>query len=256
MLSREKIKCVVFDLDGTIYFGKNLSDNANELILLARENYKNVFFATNNSARTREQLFDKLTRLGVNLTKEEIINSGYLAANYIVNNKIGGVYCFGTDDLKNDLAGQGVNIISENPSAMVIGYNPDFKMEDLETAVNVYLKSKKCLIIAANIDRVYPKENGIIAPGAGPIVKAFEYAVNKTADVIIGKPSAMMLKIIADKFNLVPDNILMVGDRIESDIKMADEFGAQSLLISQKDKCSGQCNVAKDLYEAAELIKK
>ena len=158
-----KYKCIVFDLDGTIYFGSELANKANEVIAYARKISEHVFFVTNNSAKTREQVFDKLVKLGVNLKKEELITSSYAIAKYLKENDYKEIYCIGTEFLKQEIELCGINTNSKEPKAVVVGYNPNFKLSDLEELSNIKLSEYKLII--ANKERNYPKENGYAAAG-------------------------------------------------------------------------------------------
>lgn len=232
-----KYKCIVFDLDGTIYFGSELANKANEVIAYARKISEHVFFVTNNSAKTREQVFDKLVKLGVNLKKEELINSSYAIAKYLKENDYKEIYCIGTEFLKQEIELCGINTNSKEPKAVVVGYNPNFKLSDLDELSNIKLSEYKLII--ANKERNYPKENGYIVPGAGPIVAAVENLLNKQADVIIGKPNHEMLNIMVSNFNIKPDEMCVIGDSYDSDIQMAKNYGAEGILITKekRDDC-------------------
>ena len=66
---------------------------------------------------------------------------------------------------------------------------------------------------------------------------------------MLGKPSSLMLATIANKENLLPADILMVGDTYESDIKMAQTFGAQSILITNGAFVNNSCNQIKHIKD-------
>lgn len=250
---KDKIQAVVFDLDGTIYFGNTLAEKANDVIKHVRERYEHIFFATNNSAITRSQLLDRLIKLGVDAEFSEIINSTFLIAGYLKDSGFKKVFCLGTDGLKSEIAGAGVEISSDKPEAIVIGYDSDFDLKKLEAAINVY--HKDCKIIAANQDKTYPKAGGILAPGAGACVAAFEYTTGAKVDTIIGKPQTAMLQFIAGRLNLKPENILVVGDTESSDIKMANDFGAKSIFIENKNPKSTSATISiKELKELLEIL--
>ncbi len=232
-------KCIVFDLDGTIYFGSQLADRANEVITRAREICSHIFFITNNSAKTREQIFDKLVALGIDVQQQEIITSSYVIAKYLEENQYRQVYSIGTPDLQNEIQHRGINPNSTSPQAIVVGYNPDFKLSDLNPLANIKLQNYK--LIVANRDRSYPTNNGYILPGAGPIVAAVEALLDKQADAIIGKPNPTMLHIMLKDLPISPQNIYVVGDNYNSDIKMAQAYGANGILITKKDCANCLC---------------
>ena len=232
-------KCLVFDLDGTIYFGKQLAYKANEVISLARSTCAHIFFITNNSAKTREQIFDKLTHMGLNVQYEEVITSSFIMAKYLQTNQFREVYCIGTPDLKAQIQSLHIDTQSATPQAVVVGYNPNFKLSDLDPLSNISLQHYK--LIVANKERNYPIDNGYLLPGAGPIVAAVEALLDKPADVILGKPSTTMLQCMLADLQVAPQEIYVVGDSYNSDIKMAHAYGANGILITKEKRTDCIC---------------
>lgn len=246
------VKCVVFDLDGTVYFGKNLAPKAIETIDYARRQAGHVFFATNNSAKTPLEIYERLKKMGIHLTPDEVLTSSFLLAEYLLQHKLTQTITVGTDSLKQFLNEKGITTDSKKPHAFVLGYNPAATLKDLDIPLN-YLP-KDYLFIAANLERSYPVENGWLTPGAGAMVKMAEFVLQKEADVFVGKPHAVMLKWIARKFNLFAQQILMVGDQYKSDVQMAENFGAHALLVTNGKPNHYPCKHISALAELNELL--
>ncbi|MDD5020750.1 MAG: HAD-IIA family hydrolase [Endomicrobiaceae bacterium] len=246
------VKCVIFDLDGTIYFGTELAEKADEVIMKVRKEVENIFFVTNNSAKSRFQIYEKLLNLNINVNFNEVINSGYLIAKYLYENSYKDVYCLGTDSLSKEIEDMGVNSKSNNPQAIVLGYDINFKITQLEHILKIF--QKNCKIIVANKERVYPRHNGILTPGTGAIAAALEYTLNKSTDIVIGKPSPLMLDLIVKNINILPNEIMMIGDSYESDVIMAEKFGAKAVLISEKEFKTNNFKVIKKLKDILELF--
>lgn len=247
------LKCVIFDLDGTIYFGsRQLAEKANEVINYARKKYGKVFFATNNSALSRHHVYERLCNLGVALQENEVINSSYLMGEYIKQQKITDVWCLGTNDLCEEISQAGIEVKSTKPQAIVIGYDYQFAMKQFEEVLKYY--SPECKIIIANMERIYPRDNGILTPGCGAIGAAFLHIVNRTDYDVVGKPSVLMLDTIAKKYDFQPNEILMVGDTYESDIKMAKNYGAQTILITNGQESDFPCSQVKYLKNLLQEI--
>ena len=232
-------KCIIFDLDGTIYFGTQLANQANEVISWARSVCSYVFFITNNSAKTRQQIFDKLVNMGIDVKLDEVITSSYVIAKYLQENQYRKVYCIGTTDLKDEIRLLGINPMSTSPQAIVVGYDPNFKLSDLNQMANMNLQNYR--LIVANKDRSYPINDGYVVPGAGPIVSAVKTLLNKQEDVVIGKPNPAMLDIMLKDLHISPQNIYVVGDNYNSDIKMAQAYGANGVLITASPKTDCPC---------------
>lgn len=229
-----KYKCYVFDLDGTIYLGDTLVDNANAVICAIRQKSEAIFFVTNNSAKSRTEIYEKLIRMGIDIKLDEVITSGYAIAKYLTEHNLRNIYCIGTNSLKNELKNQGISFSKNNIENVIVGYNKDFCLDDLTELLNLKL-AKNTKLIAANKERTYPSENKQILAGAGSIVSAVEYALDKTTDVVIGKPNKIMLELILKGFNFSPNEVCVIGDSFDSDIKMAQLYGADSVLITDKN---------------------
>ncbi len=247
-LNLEILKCVAFDLDGTIYFGsKQLAGWAQKVIDFLRNKFGRVCFITNNSALTRHQLYERLCNLSILIDEDEVLNSSYLISRYLILNQIKQVRCIGTDNLCQELKLNGIEPKSEHPEWIVIWYNPKFTLSDIEDVLKVY--TPKCKIIIANTERTYPRDNGVITPGAGAISAAFMHTVNRTDGVILGKPNILMLDMVAKLYNLSPEEILVIGDTYESDIQMAEMYGSQSILIRNGDVNDYFCNNVNELQD-------
>lgn len=253
LLNTDIIKCVAFDLDGTIYFGScQLAECAQEVIDLARSKYGRVCFITNNSALTQYQVYQRLAQLGIVLSKDEVINSSYLIAKYLIRNNIKSVWCIGTNNLCQELRENGIEPKSESPDAIVIGYDYNFALPYLEDALKYYNPS--CQIIIANMERVYPRDNGVLTPGAGAIAAAFMHTINRYDFVALGKPNILMLDTIANIYGLTAEEFLVVGDTYESDIKMAKTYGSQSILITNGRACERKCNQVQKLKDLLTIL--
>lgn len=224
------IKAVVFDLDGTIYRGNELIRGAASVLrLLVRRGFQVLYF-TNNSTRARAQIKEKLSRMGLNLELRQVYNSSYATGMYLRQNGFKKVFCIGTEGLISELKTQGIQITEQKPEAIVVGLDPEFDYRKLAMALRVFHKTK-CPIIACNLDRNYPVEDGLI-PGCGPIVSSIEDACGKKTDAVIGKPNTFMLEMLLEDWGLKKEDILVVGDSYESDIVMARRFNCKSVLIS------------------------
>ncbi|MGN0485580.1 MAG: HAD-IIA family hydrolase [Lachnospiraceae bacterium] len=227
----EQIKAVLFDLDGTIYYGSQLIEGADEVVQAFRDRGKKVFFLTNNSTKSREQICDKLRKMGLPCRKEEIYTSGYAAALYAKEKGYERVYIFGTDALRQEFAENGV-FDSKEAQVVVIGYDAEFDYAKLTDALQAALHADT--LIACNKEKHFPGEHAKRMPGCGAMVGALEGSLGRTVDDVVGKPNPLLLDIICKQQNLNKDEILMVGDTYESDIQMAKEYGCSSVYIGEE----------------------
>jgi len=73
----------IFDLDGTVYLGERLIKGADEVIGELRRRGKRVLFVSNKPIATRESYAEKLTRLGIPTSPDEVINSSFVLVRYL-----------------------------------------------------------------------------------------------------------------------------------------------------------------------------
>ena len=232
-ISLASISTVLFDLDGTIYYGNRIIPGANEAITLFRDLGKKIYFTTNNSFLSKIQVHQRLIDIEVQCKFEEVLTSGYMAAQYCSLHGIDDIFVFGSENLINEFLDHGV-LINQTDKAknLVIGYNPKFTYEELTKAVRVAINSNN--IIACNKERVYPGKDAELYPGCGAMTAPVEWCSGKECNIVIGKPNTTFVDIISALDKTPASSILMIGDTYESDILMAKRVGCPSVLISNE----------------------
>lgn len=224
------IKAAAFDLDGTIYLGDQLLPGVTELLTLLKQKGITVKFFTNNSTKTRTNIIEKLNRLGVPARLDDLMTSAYGAALYVKEHNWQPVRIFGSPELFDEFRSMVIEEVNagRKPKAVVVGLDPQFNDAKLAEIISLVSEPRPHLI-ACNLDMDYPVEGGKLLPGCGAQIARVEAALGRKVDVVIGKPNVYLLKKLAKGF--CPDEILVVGDNLESDIKMADNYGARSFLV-------------------------
>ena len=228
----EEIRVVLFDLDGTVYYGDKLIDGADAVINQFRKLGKTVLFMTNNSAKSRERIYEKLSGMGIECNLKDVYTSGYAAVYYSKLNGYNSVYVFGTDELKEEFLKYGISH-SEKSDIIVVGFDTEFNYEKLTEALQTALGAK--YIIACNLEKNYPGNNAKRMPGCGAMVGALEGALGRKCDYIVGKPSPLLLDIICKEQGFSKNELLVIGDTYSSDIEMADKYGCKSIYIGNEE---------------------
>ena len=236
-------KCVIFDLDGTIYFGEQIAKYANEILTNLEKLGYEVLFLTNNSTKTREEILEKLQGLNINTSLNKIYTSSYATAKYLDEISIRNIFLIGTEGFKKELNLLNINVVDEaKAEAVVIGLDVKFNYEIISRALIAVNNGSK--IIASNKDKNYPIENGVLRPGSNAILASLLGSCDdKEIDFIAGKPNTYLLEIICKDFQLHKDDIYVVGDSLESDIAMADAYGCKSILVGENS------NNLKDVFK-------
>ncbi|MBQ7824255.1 MAG: HAD-IA family hydrolase, partial [Bacteroidaceae bacterium] len=85
----------------------------------------------------------------------------------------------------------------------------------------------------------------------GSICKCLEHATGLKPDITLGKPDPNMLIGILQQKNLHPEEIAMVGDRIYTDIAMAQNAGAVGVLVLSGETTM---NIAKEAINPPDII--
>ena len=224
-------KAVVFDLDGTIYFGSKIADFALQTIDELQSNGYNVLFFTNNSTKTRVEILDKLINMGIRTTVDKIYTSAYASAIFLQRNDLRNIFLVGSRGFKSELTNADINIEDEySCEAVVIGLDLNFNYKILSRALIALQKSR--IIIVANTDKNFPVENGLLRPGANAMLSAILGSIDKKIKPdIVGKPNPFMLEILCKDWGLDKQHIVVVGDSIESDMAMAKNFNCKGILV-------------------------
>lgn len=226
LLSRELF---LFDLDGTVYIGDKEIEGAFSAIEYLRSIGKKICFLTNNSSRSLEDYLIKLKKMGFQTSKEEMFSSGMATAEYISLNYPGkSVFVLGTSALMYEFYKAEIPIDEEEPDIVVLGFDTNLMYHRLYKACR-FLRDRK-LYIATHPDINCPNPLGPM-PDIGAIMKLIEASVERTPDVICGKPYAPMAESIQRHFSISADKIAMIGDRLYTDIRFGNDNGFLSILV-------------------------
>ena len=255
MFEIEKIRLFAFDLDGTLYVGENLLPGAAELLRYLREKCQIVFF-TNNSSKTVSQVHEKLNRLGIECKLHEVYTSSSVTAAYLKESGIDNLYVVGSQGFRDELQNYGIRIVEDDSAEnLVVGLDFDFNYNKVAIALSILLSGGK--FIACNEDRSFPAGENKFLPGCGAMVGAISTAADKRPDFIVGKPNTYILSKISEAFNVKHDEIVVVGDSYESDIKMALNYDSHAILInSNGGTVSGDVLIMKDLNNMLDYFRR
>ncbi len=228
------VKGYIFDLDGTVYLDDQIIDGAVETINRLREAGNKVVFLTNKSIATRNDYVTKLNKLGIHANLSEVINSNYIAVKYLKEHmkEQDSVLVIGEEPLFEELREENITITNDPKKAtyVVLGWDRKFNYEKLNLAYQSWLN--KATILATNPDRTCPVLGGGQLPDCGAIIGALEGATGQPIDSVIGKPSRLTAEfVVKEILNLKPEQCYMVGDRLETDIRMGFENGMNTVLV-------------------------
>lgn len=216
------------DLDGTIYIGNSLIDGIASSVDTLKKEGKRVVFLSNNSSRDKEEYVVKLGRMGINCVENDIVLSTDLTVKFLIESNCFKVFVLGTVSLKNMLAEKGIIHTDVDPDFVVVGYDTELTYEKLVSASQ--LINTGVDFISTHCDLVCPTESGPI-PDVGLIVDMLEKTTGKKVYKQFGKPMPQIIDFIGQKYDVKKEDIIVVGDRLYTDIKMASDAGVDSILV-------------------------
>jgi len=252
----QQMKAMIFDLDGTIYNGSKLIPGAADFIDLLTNMEITVRYYTNRSALIPKQIADKLNRLGLKVSPEQVITSSQVTACRLRGRT---VFFIGGVALKAALEDENVEFSDEYPDSVVFGHVDTLTRSTLKKAVRL-IHHQGAGLIATNGDP-WIIEDGIRVPGNGAFLAALETACGRKAE-IFGKPDPAGINMIVETLGLPPGEVLMLGDNEATDIQSGVRAGIRTVLIltgvtSQKEALRSEADwVVKDYSELTGRILK
>ena len=225
----EKIKCFILDMDGTLYLGNELFPFTKDFLKKVEETGREYYFFTNNSSKSQQAYIEKLDKLGIPIQKEQMMISSHVIIKYLKDHYDGkSIYVVGTPSLIQEFQYFDMNLVEEDPDIVVLGFDTTLTYEKLEKACH-YIRNG-CVYFGINPDWNCPMEGGKFIPDCGSMAKLIEASTGKFPD-FFGKPSKYTLNYIIQETGYQPEEIAIVGDRLYTDIAVADQSDVTSILV-------------------------
>lgn len=230
-----RIKHVALDMDGTIYKGSTLFSFTIAFLNRLKEWGIGYSFLTNNPSKSTSDYLQHLLEMGIVATKDEFYTSAQATIDYMLkyHPDCKRLFILGTPSMISEFIEAGfvsTNDDSEDePDAVVVGFDMSLVYSRLCRAAWWIEQGK--LYVATNPDRVCPTDKPLVLIDCGSICSSLEQATGRIPDVVIGKPDPRMLDGIMERYGLDPSEVAMVGDRIYTDILMAQRAEALGVLV-------------------------
>jgi HAD superfamily hydrolase (TIGR01450 family) len=220
----------LFDLDGTVYRGEALIPGADTTIAALRAAGRRVAFLSNKPLQTRADYAAKLTRLGIPTDEDDVINSSLVLARHLARlDPRAPLFVIGEPPLIAELSAHDFEVRADHRVRwVVIAFDRTFDYAKLNTALQAVRQGAR--LIATNPDRTCPTEDGEIPDCAG-MTAAVEAVTGHTVEVVVGKPSPIILEIALERLSVAARECVIVGDRLETDIAMGKRLGLATVLV-------------------------
>jgi len=222
----------VLDLDGTIYRGRDLLPGACEAVATLRERDVPLLFFSNNPTQTPRAYADRLTDLGIDADPTEIVSAASVTATYLAReHSEDRLFLVGSPGLREQLEAVDLTLTDDWESAevLVASYDRNFDYDRLTEALWALEEGAK--FVGTDPDMTVPHSSGRVVPGSGAVIHAIAGVAGRDPDVIVGKPSAEAADAVQATLGVSPDECVVVGDRLDTDIALGARYGMTSVLV-------------------------
>lgn len=218
------------DLDGVIYRGPHAVPHAVESLTKCDIP---LGYLTNNASRTPQAVAEQIATYGLPATANDVVTSPQAAVKMLSGMIPPGslVLVVGGEGLTSEVEAAGFSITrsaEDKPAAVIQGFSPEVGWAQLAEASFALQRDESVVWVATNTDWTIPIERGV-APGNGALVSAVHLAVGRLA-TFAGKPEKALFDVAIERFSQAT-RPLMIGDRLDTDIKGANRAGIDSAIV-------------------------
>lgn len=222
-------KLFVLDLDGTFYLDGKPFEGSLEFLKKVREAGKDYLFFTNNSSTSTGNYVEKLRAMGIDASQEDIATSADVMIDFLQRERPGkSVYLCATQETYAQFEQAGIPLTSEQPDLVALTFDKELTYEKIE---------RMCTFIRAGAEYLctHPDENCPTADGPIPDCGSFAAMIAvSTGGALpryVGKPYRETIEMVKRKKKVCEEEIVFVGDRLETDIAIGVNHGVASILV-------------------------
>ena len=221
-------KCVILDMDGTIYLGHIPIAGAVGFI---RERWQDLdfFFCSNNTSKSPQSYVDKLRGMGIPAQPEHLLSPVTPLVDFLREGGIRRAYPVGNADFRKDLSGRmpELTLTEDAAQAVILAYDTELTYEKLARSA-LLLQKPEVLFLATHPDVVCPSPEGPL-PDAGSMASLYATATGRRPQRIFGKPDPAILAPLLRRYRR--EEMVMVGDRLSTDKRLAENAGIDFVLV-------------------------
>lgn len=221
-----RVRALGFDLDGTLYLQDRVLPGATELLRLLDERGIRTVFATNNSSRTKAAYVEHLAAMGLPADRERVLTSNDVAAAHLRRQGFGRPFLVASQEVVEEYEGLGLRHTEGDADCVLLTFDTTLTYDKLRVADRLVRRGLPYL--ATHPDLVCPTLDGPI-PDCGSFI-ALLHATTGARPTILGKPEAPMAGLLRERLGVPADEIAFVGDRLYTDVRMANAHGFVSVL--------------------------
>jgi NagD protein len=221
-------KTYLIDMDGVLVHGERAIPGAQDFIGRLSQGGHKYLILTNNSRYTPDDLQHRLNVSGIPVDKTHLYSSAMATAAFVQTQRPGGsAYVLGGTGLYQALTEAGYSLTDYNPDYVILGETDSYSYDRIIRASQLIMAGVP--FIATNPDPSGPAETGII-PGCGAVAALLQTATGYIP-YYVGKPNPLIMRLALRYLEEHSQNAVMVGDRMDTDIKVGLESGLETILV-------------------------
>ena len=218
-------------MDGTLYLDDRLFDGVTDFLARIRERGGRYLFLTNNSSRGVESYMEKLGGMGIRTERRDYLTSVDAAIDCL-RRRYPGRRCYvqGTRSFYDQLAAVGIPVTCDREDGVDIllsGFDRELTFRKLEDAC--ILLERGAVWLATNPDWVCPTWYGSV-PDCGSVCEMLTRATGRRPE-FLGKPHPAMAQLALAETGFPPEQAVLIGDRLYTDIACAVNAGIDSIFV-------------------------
>ena len=230
----------LLDMDGTLYLSDRLFDGTLDFLAHVRRIGGRAIFLTNNSSRGTQAYIQRMAGFGIACGPEDFVTSTDATIRYLKNRYDAHTRYFvcGTNSLKQQLREEGLLVAEAEDGApgsdpgdfadvVLLGFDTELTYRKLELCC--ILLRRGADYVATHPDLVCPVWYGS-APDCGSLIALLETATQRRP-LVIGKPEPAMAQLAMEKTGFSPEQTVLIGDRIYTDIACGVNAGIDTIFV-------------------------
>ena len=217
------------DMDGVLVHEEHAIRGAAEFVAALKESDHDYLVLTNNSIDTPRDLRARLLGSGIDVPEKAIWTSALATAQFLAEQRPSGTaYVVGEAGLTTALHDIGYVMTDRDPDYVVLGETRTYSFEAITRAIR--LVSAGARFIATNPDVSGPSQQGLL-PATGSVAALIQAATGREP-YFVGKPNPLMMRSALNRLEAHSETTVMVGDRMDTDVKAGLEAGLRTILVT------------------------
>lgn len=225
------VRGAILDLDGTVYRGDDPLPGAADAVAALRDRGLELGFCSNNPTKTPAEYVERLAGMGIDADAEEVLPASTVTRQYLLDHHAEErIFLLGVESLSEYFADAGLDVASDPADAdvYVASWTRSFGYADMVAALQGV--DAETTFLGTDPDRTIPTAEGEV-PGSGAVIGAVARTLDRDPDVTLGKPSRQAGEMALDLLGVPAEAVLVVGDRLDTDLAMGERFGMRTVLV-------------------------